>query len=85
LLVILAITLRASNVGAQQVRPERTLAPLGSGFTYQGELQTDEGPVTDLCDFQFNLWDTATFGAQVGDTQTINNVSVEVGQFSVVT
>ncbi len=70
-------------VGAQETTPSLTLAPLGGGFTYQGELQDGDGPVTGLCDFQFKLWDTSSAGGQVGNTQTVNNVSVAEGLFSV--
>jgi hypothetical protein len=74
--------LRASLVNAQETTPAGTLAPLGTEFTYQGELQDGDGPVTALCDFQFKLWDAATVGAQIGSTQSANNVSVSNGLFS---
>jgi len=64
--------------------------PVGLGFTYQGQVLTGNTPLTGTADFQFTLWDAAglgdppTGGAQLGTTQTITNVAVEGGLFSVV-
>src|SRR5690606_5647436 len=58
-------------------------AALGSGFTYQGRLTQDGATVNDVCDMQFGLWDSETDGAQVGATQTVPNVSVADGLFTV--
>ena len=58
-------------------------APLGTGFTYQGQLKRDGSPVTDTCDFQFGLYDTASLGVQLGVTQTVSSVSVADGLFTV--
>src|SRR2546429_4798876 len=55
----------------------------GSSFTYQGRL-TDGGTVANgLYDLQFALFDSATSGAQIGSTQTLNSVLVSAGVFSV--
>src|SRR5882672_1376830 len=54
-----------------------------SGFTYQGRL-TDGGTVANgNYDFQFALWDSLSGGAQIGSTQTLSNVSVSNGVFTV--
>ena len=58
-------------------------APLGSGFTYQGELSRGDEPVAGPCDFQFGLWDAGSAGTQVGITQTIPGVPLDDGLFSV--
>ena len=42
--------------------------PVGSSFSYQGQLKLSSVPVTGLVDMQFNLWDAKTSVFQVGDT-----------------
>src|SRR5512138_445531 len=52
-------------------------------FTYQGRL-TDSATLANAnYDFQFALFDSLASGAQVGSTQTISNVSVNGGIFTV--
>jgi hypothetical protein len=58
-------------------------APLGTAFTYHGQLQQSGSPVNNLCDFQFSLWDTSTAGTLIGTTQTVSSVSVSNGLFTV--
>ena len=58
-------------------------APLGTAFTYSGQLQQTGSPANAVCDFQFSLWDAATAGAQVGATLTNNAVGVSNGLFTV--
>ena len=43
-------------------------ASLGTAFTYQGRLERAGGPVTADCDMQFELYNAAQEGAQVGTT-----------------
>jgi len=57
--------------------------PIGNEFTYQGRLLRDGSPVNGNCDFQFQLWDAASGGTQVGSTQTLTNVPVNNGIFTV--
>ena len=45
-------------------------------------LQNDE-PVNGACDFQFSLWDAANAGNQIGSLQTLTNVPVVNGLFTV--
>ena len=59
------------------------LSPLSSGFTYQGQLALNGDLVTDLCDFKLSLWDANTAGTQVGAAQTVDNVDVKDGLFTV--
>lgn len=65
-------------------------APLGTGFTYQGQVTISGAPASPTCDFEFSLWDAAgsgtppTGGAQIGSTQAVNGVSVSDGLFTVV-
>ncbi len=71
--------------------PGRTAAaPMSHGFTYQGQLQQAGVPVDGTVSLVFSLWDAAgtgsppTGGTQIGDTQTLTNVAVSGGVFSVV-
>jgi hypothetical protein len=56
--------------------------PMGTAFTYQGQLIKSGTPITDTCDFQFGLYDAATVGNQVGLTQT-RSVTATNGLFTV--
>src|SRR5262245_40915022 len=60
-------------------------AALGSSFTYQGYLTHDGAPINgqDQCDGQFGLWDAASGGTQLGSTQTVANLDVANGYFTV--
>lgn len=58
-------------------------APLAPVFTYQGEIQRAGAPYTGTADVRFTLFDDAVAGAQVGATQTVNNVNVSNGVFTV--
>ena len=58
-------------------------APLGTAFTYQGQLSDAGLPATGAYDFEFKLFDAATAGAQVGSTVLKGDVAVAGGQFMV--
>ena len=55
----------------------------GTAFTYQGYLRQSGNPVSANHDFQFSLWTAVSGGSQVGATQTVTNVSVQNGLFTV--
>jgi hypothetical protein len=57
--------------------------PLGSAFTYQGQLKDAGAPVSGTADFKFGLWDVYVGGNQIGTTQTIGGVEVLNGLFTV--
>ena len=57
--------------------------PMGTAFTYQGQLKDNDKPVNDAVDFEFALYDAATGGGQVGSTVTTNGVVVGDGLFTV--
>lgn len=59
-------------------------SPLGTAFTYQGQLKKQSVPFTDTADFRMSLWDAESGGAQVGATLALNAVSVANGLFTVV-
>ena len=56
---------------------------VGSGFTYQGLLRSGGNPVSGTCDLRFSLWDADSGGLQIGGTQTVANVTVIGGAFTV--
>lgn len=58
-------------------------APLGTAFTYQGQLQKNGSPYNGTCSFQFSLWDAVSGGTQVGSTLTQTDVTVSNGLFTV--
>ncbi|MCH7702005.1 MAG: hypothetical protein IID37_09975 [Planctomycetes bacterium] len=57
--------------------------PLGSGFTYQGQLQEAGAPFDGLADFDFSLWDAEVDGNQIDSTLSLNDVVVTEGVFTV--
>ncbi len=59
-------------------------APLGTAFTYQGQLEDGVGPITDSCDFQFTLWTADVGGTQVDGVAPVGGVSLVDGMFTVV-
>lgn len=73
----------ADAQGSQSGSAHSPRADAGSTFTYQGQLKNDGAAVNGSCDFQFGLWDAASFGLQVGVTQTLSAVNVTNGLFTV--
>jgi len=57
--------------------------PMGTGFTYQGQLKLPGGAVNDTADFEFTLWDAVEVGGQVGVMVPADAVSVVDGLFTV--
>ena len=49
-------------------------APLGHGFTYQGQLKNAGSVVNGTADFQFQLYDAAVGGALIAGPVTVLNV-----------
>ncbi len=62
---------------------QETAGPVGTGFTYQGQLKSGGLPYSGACDLRFKLFDLSTGGSQVGLTQTKNNTPLESGIFTV--
>lgn len=56
--------------------------PVDKGFTYQGQVKWGGSPLTGTVDLQFTLFDAAEAGVQIG-TQTVSNVTVDSGLFTV--
>lgn len=57
-------------------------ANVGTSFTYQGRLLDAGAPANGTYDIQVLLFDAAAAGAQVGATQTLNDVVVSNGIFT---
>jgi hypothetical protein len=58
-------------------------SPVGTAFTYQGQLKQASAPLDGSADFQFSLWDAASNGTQIGFTVAVDAVDVAAGLFSV--
>jgi hypothetical protein len=54
-----------------------------TAFTYQGKLSDSGSPASGQYDLQFTLFDALGGGAQQGTTQTVANVAVSNGLFTV--
>ncbi len=88
LLLVLTVGLLHAQGPGPQVEPagrgEGLLqAPLGSGFTYQGQLKDSGGnPIDSTCSFTFSLWDAVSGGTQVGSDSVVAGVAVVGGYFA---
>ncbi len=58
-------------------------APVGSAFTYQGELAQNGQFIDASSDFQFSLWDQPAGGNQVGALVQVDDHLVVGGRFTV--
>jgi hypothetical protein len=58
-------------------------APVSTAFTYQGQLKQDGLPTTDVCDFQFTLWNAVSAGTPIGSPYPLDDVHVANGLFAV--
>lgn len=56
--------------------------PLGTDFTYQGQLKASGMPAITTADFKYSLFNDAAAGAQVGATMSKDNVGVVNGLFT---
>lgn len=74
-----------ASIGGVTVVPQGgvPLSALGTSFTYQGQLMQSSSPANGQFDFQFGLYDALSGGTQVGTTQTLSNVTVSGGLFTV--
>src|SRR5438132_153676 len=62
-------TLVLSVAGATQAQ-----TPLGTAFTYQGQLKSGGSPASGSFNMVFKLFDAATIGNQIGPTLTFDGV-----------
>lgn len=63
--------------------PRLEAAPLGSGFTYQGQIQKDAQPYTGTAQLLMRLYDAETAGNQIGADVNLADVPVTNGLFTV--
>ncbi|MCP4548609.1 MAG: hypothetical protein GY835_19305 [bacterium] len=85
MVLALLLVLGVGLAFAQKSEPgeERTpQTPLGAGFTYQGQLKQDGGPVSDDCSMAFRLYDDPGAGSRVGSAITAT-VPISGGFFTV--
>jgi hypothetical protein len=85
--LVLALLLPMGLAGGSAMAEESTSAAVNSqlttAFTYQGQLKRDGGAFSGTCAFQFSLWDADVEGTQQGDVQSIADVAVAEGLFTV--
>jgi hypothetical protein len=59
-------------------------AVVGTTFTYEGQLTDEDGDLVEgVYDFEFKVFDAPTSGNQLGNNVTKDNVTVQVGRFTV--
>lgn len=86
LLSMLVLLISASGATAQRtttIGHVGTLASVGTAFTYQGRLADGGRSANGTYDFEFELYDTASSGTQVGSTVTKDDVTLTDGLFTV--
>ena len=83
-LVVAALLIGTGVVLARGADSPALQVPVGTAFTYQGTL-TDGGlPADGQYDFQFEVYDDAGAGSQVGNTVILEDVQVTVDRFTVI-
>jgi hypothetical protein len=69
-------------MGQQVKSPASPLAPVGSGFAYQGRLTASGSPANGQFDLRFTLFDASSTGNQVGSPVTVISQTVSDGLFT---
>ena len=85
--VALGASVATAFGGSNPYGPEQdrkyNLVTLGTGFTFQGRLTDAGSPANGVYDLNFYLYDAGAGGSQVGPVQTIGDVTVTAGLFTV--
>ena len=58
-------------------------SPIGTAFTYQGQLKQGGNLVNATADLDFRLWDAAVGGSFLGAVQHVTDVTITKGLFTV--
>jgi hypothetical protein len=89
LMLLFVVVVRAwpgsTAVSSREVVAETNTAvaaPLGTPFTYQGELTENGAPVSGSYDFQFILYDASVGGSQIGMIVRVDDLAVADGLFT---
>jgi len=82
LVVALVLLMGASQATGKQAGTTGSYTPYSFAFTYQGQLQNADGPITGTCDLKFGLWDAASSGNPVGKVLGINGAVLQEGLFT---
>ncbi len=69
--------------GPKTERQVDALVALSTSFTFQGRLTDGGAPANGVYDFNFYLYDSLAGGSQVGPVQTVGDVTVTAGLFTV--
>ena len=73
---IISLTLVLASAGRAQT-------PLGTAFTYQGQLKASGIPAVSNADFEFALFDAEEDGLQIGPTLSADDVGLVNGLFTI--
>ena len=74
---------RLASVGAVALAGAAAAqTPLGSAFTYQGELRQSGSPAAGAADFRFRLYTADVAGTQIGGEVAVNGVALSSGRFA---
>jgi hypothetical protein len=82
LLIVLVVQASSPGQGPGPQGDVRAQGSLGTGFTYQGQLESGGDPVSESCSMAFRLYDQESGGNQVGSPITAT-VPVSDGLFTV--
>jgi hypothetical protein len=63
--------------------PALAQIPMGTAFTYQGQLKAFGLPASGQFDMRFRIFDAGTGGNQVGPTMSALDVGITLGQFTI--
>jgi hypothetical protein len=73
----------ATSGSMASIGPRTVAESLGTGFTYQGYLESGGVAVNSTCDFQFKLYASSGDADQVGDMDEHTSIEVDDGIFTI--